>query len=98
MHQRQTQAQRDRDGMGMEVVLTQPTFMSRFTKRSTRPLCRTKCIERLKSYKDDYYTFKAQFQEASSALRVALYSGLTSVNVHFPWGGVPLFGGYVAPS
>ena len=36
----------------MEGVLTQPTFKSRFTKRSTRPLCRTKCIERLKSYKD----------------------------------------------
>ena len=23
---------------------------------------------------------------------------MTSVNVHFPWGGVPLFGGCVAPS
>ena len=84
--------------MGVEGVLAQPVFKSRFTKRSARPLCRTKCIERLKSYKDDYYAFKAQFQEASATLRAALYSGLTSVNVHFPWGGVPLFGGYVAPS
>ena len=92
----ETQAQRKRDGMGMEGVLTQPVFKSRFTKRSTRPLCRTKCIERLKRYKDDYYMFKAQFQEASANLRLALYSGF-SVNVHFPWGGVPLFGGYVAP-
>ena len=84
--------------MGIESVLTQPVFKSRFTKRSTRPLCRTKCIERLKRYKDDYYTFKAQFQEASATLRAALYSKLTPVHVHFPWGGVPLFGGYVAPS
>ena len=93
-----TQAKRENDGMGMEVVLAQPIFQSRFTKRSTRPLCRTKCIERLKNYIRDYYAFKAQFQEASSTLRKALYAGLTSVNVQFPWGGVPLFGGYVAPS
>ena len=95
---REAQALRERDGMGMESVLTQPVSKSRFTKRSTRPLCRTKCIERLKSYKDDYYGFKAQFQEASATLRAEIYSGITSVHVRFPWGGVPLFGGYAAPS
>ena len=94
----EAQTQRERACMGMKRVLAQPVLKSRFTKHSTRPLCRTKCIERLKSYKDEYYAFKAQFQEASATLRAALYSGLTSVNVHFPWGGVPLFGGYVAPS
>ena len=82
----------------MKGVLIQPVFKSRFTQRSARPLCHTKCIERLKSYKDDYYAFKAQFQEASATLRGALHSGLTSAHVYFPWGGVPLFGGYVALS
>ena len=42
----EAQVQRNHDGMGMEGVLSQPTFKNRFTKRSTRPLCRTKWIER----------------------------------------------------
>ena len=50
------------------------------------------------SYKRQYYEFKSKFQEASAALRASLYSELTLIQIHFPWGGVPLFGGYVAPS
>ena len=94
----EAQAKRKSASMGMKRVLAQPVFKSRFTKRSTRPLCRTKCIERLKSYKHQYYEFKSKFQEASAALRASLYSDLTLIQIHFPWGGVPLFGGYVAPS
>ena len=40
----EAQVQREHDDMGMEGVLIQPVFKSRFTKRSTRSLCHTKCI------------------------------------------------------
>ena len=77
----------------MARVMGQETYRARFTKRSSRPLCRTKCIKRLKAFKDAYYAFKAQFQEASATLREAIANGVESICVRFPEGGVPLFGG-----
>ena len=84
---------REKPSMGMSKVMGQDIYKARFTKRSPRPLCRTKYIERLKEFKAAYYAFKAQFQEASAALREALALGLENINVRFPVGGVPLFGG-----
>ena len=63
----------------------------------SRPLCRTKCIERLKAYRALYKAFKAQFQLAFAVLREGIYMGVTQLSIEFPSGGVPLFGGYVAP-
>ena len=86
-------SKREKPSMGMSKVLAQDIYKARFTKRSPRPLCRTKCIERMKAFKAAYFTFKAQFQEASAILREAIALGLESISVRFPEGGVPLFGG-----
>ena len=86
-------SKREKPSMGMSKVLVQDIYKARFTKRSPRPLCRTKCIERMKAFKAAYFTFKAQFQEASAILREAIALGLESISVRFPEGGVPLFGG-----
>ena len=79
--------------MGMSKVMSQEIYKARFTKRSPRPLCRTKCIERLKEFKAAYFAFKAQFQEASTEVREAIVLGLENITIRFPEGGVPLFGG-----
>ena len=79
--------------MGMAQVLAQNVYQSRRPKRGTRPLCRTKCVERMKGFKALYFEFKARFQEASAALREAIARGVESVPVCFPKEGVPLFGG-----
>ena len=52
---------REAPSMGMSKVLAQDIYKARFTKRSSRPLCRTKCIERMKEFKAAYFAFKAQF-------------------------------------
>ena len=78
----------------MERVLVQDVYKSRFKKRNARPLCRTKCVERMKVFKELYFQFKARFQEASAALREAIALGFESAPVCFPKEGVPLFGGY----
>ena len=83
--------------MVMAKVLKQRVRVDRFTKRSTRPLCRTKCIKTLKAYQTLYFTFKALFQEASAQLRRAIYLGEEQLCVCFPKGGVPLFGGCYHP-
>ena len=90
----EAQARRDRPAMGMARVLAQDVYRARFTKRGTRPLCRTKCIERMKAFKALYFKFKERFQEASAALREAIAQGIESAPVCFPKEGVPLFGGY----
>ena len=61
--------------MGMPKVLKQRVRVNRFPKRSTRPLCRTKCIKTLKAYQTLYFTFKAHFQAASAQLRQAIHLG-----------------------
>ena len=86
-------SKRELPGMGMAKVLLQDTYRARFTKRSPRPLCRTKCLTLLKEFKRAYFEFKAQFQEASARLREAIELGIEEVRVRFPEGGVPLFGG-----
>ena len=88
---------RSAGAIGMARVLRQNVYQPRFTKRSDRPLCRTKCVDRMKAYRALYYTFKAQFQEASAVLREGIHRGVELLSVRFPAGGVPLFGGYVAP-
>ena len=42
--------------------------MTRFVRREQRPLCRTKCIDRLKSHKSERLGFKVRFQEVYRAL------------------------------
>ena len=79
--------------MGMKKVLRENIYKTRFTKRGTRPLCRTKCIKTLKEYQKIYFEFKARFQEASADLRQAIQLGFETVDIRFPEGGVPLFGG-----
>ena len=83
--------------IGMARVLRQNVYQPRFTKRSDRPLCRTKCVDRMKAYRVMYYTFKAQFQLASAVLRDGIHRGVEVLSLRFPAGGVPLFGGYVTP-
>ena len=83
--------------MGMEKVLKERVRIDRFTKRSPRPLCRTKCIKTLKEYQTLYFTFKAQFQEAFALLREAVSRGDEQACICFPSGGVPLFGGHYQP-
>lgn len=84
--------------MGMKRVLAQKVFKARKAKSTTRPLCRAKCLERLKAYREAYFNFRLLFQEASAKLRAAIYSGVENVCVCFPEGGVPLFGGHIHPT
>ena len=89
---------RNREAMGMELVLQQEVFQQRRAPRGTRPLCRTKCRELLKVFRERYYRFKAEFQEVSRVVRRSIDLGLPLPALCFPEGGVPLFGRYVAPS
>lgn len=83
--------------MGMEKVLRENTYKPRFTKRGSRPLCRTKCIKTLKAYQKLYFEFKVRFQEVSAHLRQAIHMGLETAYICFPEGGVPMFGGRYSP-
>ena len=83
--------------MGMKKILREHVFKTRFTKRGTRPLCRTKCIKTLKEYQKRYFEFKARFQEVSADLRQAIRLGCDTASICFPCGGVPLFGGCYSP-
>jgi len=83
--------------MGMKKVLRERICKPRFTKRGTRPLCRTKCIKALKAYQKLYFEFKARFQEVSADLRQAIHLGLETASICFPEGGVPMFGGRYSP-
>ena len=83
--------------LGMKMVLSENVRKARFTKRGTRPLCRTKCIRSLKAYQKLYFEFKMQFQEVSADLRQAIRLGCNTASICFPLGGVPLFGGYYSP-
>ena len=94
------EALRDRKAnraLGMKKVLRENVFKIRFTKRGTRPLCRTKCVKALKKYQKLYFEFKARFQEVSADLRQAIQLGSETVDIRFPEGGVPLFGGRYSP-
>ena len=84
--------------MGMKKVLRQNVYKVRFVKRETRPLCRTKCIKTLKAYQKLYFEFKAKFQDVSAELRQAIQLGIETINIRFPEGGIPLFGGRYLPS
>ena len=79
------------------MVLSENVRKPRFTKRGTRPLCRTKCTETLKTYQKLYYEFKAKFQVVSADLRQAIRLGYDTASFCFPSGGVPLFGGCYHP-
>ncbi len=79
--------------MDMKKVLRERTCKPRFTKRGTRPLCRTKCIKALKAYQKLYFEFKARFQEVSADLSQAIHLSLQTASVCFPEGGFPMFGG-----
>lgn len=83
--------------MGMKRVLRQKSYKPRFTKKGTRPLCRTKCIKTLKAYQKLYFEFKAKFQEVSAELRQAIHLGRETAFICFPEGGVPMFGGRYSP-
>ena len=83
--------------MGMKKILREHVFKARFTKRGTRPLCRTKCVKTLKAYQKLYFEFKAKFQEVSADLRQAIQLGVETVDIRFPEGGVPLFGCRYSP-
>ena len=83
--------------LGMKMVLKENVRKPRFTKRGTRPLCRTKCIKTLKAYQKLYFEFKARFQEVSNDLRQAIRLGCETASICFPSGGVPLFGGCYSP-
>ena len=78
--------------LGMKMVLNENVRKPKFTKRSNRPLCRTKCIKTLKAYQKLYFEFKARFQEVSADLRQAIRLGCDTALICFPCGGVPLFG------
>ena len=81
----------------MKKVLSESVRKPRFTKRGTRPLCRTKCVKTLKAYQKLYFAFKAKFQEISADLRQAIRQGCDTASICFPIGGVPLFGGRYSP-
>ena len=87
--------ERERPPMGSALILLQPVYQSRLIKRERKPrsLCRARCPKVTQAYKDQYYTFKALFQEASAKLRHAIETGKKRIEVSFPRGGVPLFGG-----
>ena len=84
--------------LGMRMVISENVRKPRFTKRGTRPLCRSKCIKTLKAYQKLYYEFKARFQEVSADLRQAIRLGCDTASISFPCGGVPLFGGCYSPN
>ena len=83
--------------MPSHLILRENVLKTRFTRRGTRPLCRTKCIKTLKEYQKLYFEFKARFQEASADLRQAIHLGIETVDIRFPEGGVPFFRGRYAP-
>ena len=74
--------------MGMTRVLAENVYKSRFVKRGQRPLCRTKCIDRLKAYQALYFEFKVRFQEVYRGLRDGTLSGIPRLDLLFPSGGV----------
>lgn len=83
--------------IGMKMVLSENVRKPKFTKRGTRPLCRTKCIRTLKAYQKVYFEFKAKFQAVSADLRQAIRLGNDTASICFPTGGVPLFGVRYSP-
>ena len=83
--------------LGMRKVRDMNVKKVRFTKRGSRPLCRTKCIKILKDYQKLYFEFKAKLQEVSAELRKAIRLGCDTASICFPAGGVPLFGGRYSP-
>jgi REP element-mobilizing transposase RayT len=81
--------------LGMKRVLESPVFQARKpSSPPSRPLCRAKCVQLLKAFRDRYYAFKREFQEVSGELRRAVHLGLPMPQLCFPVGGVPLFGGH----
>ena len=88
---------KSKTSLGMKMVLSENVRRPRFTKRGTRPLCRTKCIKALKAYQKLYFEFKAKFQVVSADLRQAIQLGCDTASICFPAGGVPLFGGRYSP-
>jgi REP element-mobilizing transposase RayT len=78
---------RKSEPMGMARVLAGRVDKARFVKRGQRPLCRTKCIDRLKNYKSEYFGFKARFQEVYRALRDGLLPNIPRLDLLFPSGG-----------
>ena len=84
--------ERKSSAMGMKAVLRQRVKRTRALNGGSRPLCRTKCVIKFKSYQKMYYEFKKRFQSVSGDLRRAIRLGLDTANICFPKGGVPLFG------
>ena len=78
--------------VGMARVLAERVDKARLVKRGQRPLCRTKCIERLKAYNSEYLGFKARFQELYRALRDSLLPNVPRLDLLFPSGGARLLG------
>ena len=91
------QSRGTRSALGMKKVLSENVTKVRLTKKSNRPLCRTKCVQTLKAYQALYFAFKAKFQKVSADLRQAIRLGQSTANILFPTGGVPLFGGRYSP-
>ena len=76
--------------LGMSKVLAQSVHKTRTIKqRSNRPLCRTKCLNTLKQYREQYLQFKKLFREAYRRLRELISTGIMTADVVFPEGGVP---------
>lgn len=90
---------REGGSIGMDKVLSGDPLEvrercgSEATPRLSEPPCKSRCPVLLEEYKRSYFEFKSQFQSASFELRRALKRGLKSVDLRFPPGGIPLFGG-----
>jgi len=90
----QQRQQRGERVLGRAAILTQPARRRHpLTARRPRPLCRAHCPHRHAQHHTAYRTFTAHYRAASHHLRHHLAHHHRSPLVHFPPGGVPLFGG-----
>lgn len=80
--------------LGAEGVLAQDPRARRAVRKSPRPLCRAGCATQYATFLNAYRRFVTQYKDASYRLRQALISSGTTPIIHFPPGGVPLFGGH----
>ena len=78
----------DESFLGAEGVLGQEVYKRRRPKAGKQPLCRARCVEIWRQFRDAYRVFKVEYQEANRALGEALRWGRSIESIQFPTGGI----------
>ena len=78
----------DESFLGADGVLEQGVYKKRRPKAGKQPLCRARCVEIWRQFRDAYRVFKAEYQEANRVLGEALRLGMSIESIGFPNGGI----------